>query len=140
MAKLSPNAPCPCGSGKKYKKCCLVYHKGALAPDALALMKSRYSAYAADVPDYIIKTTHPDNPDFTDDTKKWREEIKRFTQQTEFLKLKILDFMQEQEEAYVTFIATLSSGELREKSRFLKVSGRWLYVDGEFDQAIQATL
>ena len=140
MAKLSPNAPCPCGSGKKYKKCCLVYHKGALAPDALALMKSRYSAYAADLPDYIIKTTHNDNPDFTDDIKKWREEIKRFTQQTEFLKLKILDFVQAQEEAYVTFIATLSSGELREKSRFLKVSGRWLYVDGEFDQAIQATL
>src|SRR5215207_8760732 len=24
--KLSRNAPCPCGSGKKYKHCC--YHKG----------------------------------------------------------------------------------------------------------------
>lgn len=23
MAKISRNAPCPCGSGKKYKKCCL---------------------------------------------------------------------------------------------------------------------
>lgn len=23
MTKLSRNAPCPCGSGKKYKKCCL---------------------------------------------------------------------------------------------------------------------
>jgi ribosomal-protein-alanine acetyltransferase len=56
------------------------------------------------------------------------------------MELKILDFMQAQEEAYVTFIATLSSGELREKSRFLKVSGRWLYDDGEFDQAVQATL
>ncbi len=22
-AKLSPNGPCPCGSGKKYKKCCM---------------------------------------------------------------------------------------------------------------------
>jgi preprotein translocase subunit SecA len=20
--KLGPNSPCPCGSGKKYKKCC----------------------------------------------------------------------------------------------------------------------
>jgi uncharacterized protein YchJ len=20
--KVKPNAPCPCGSGKKYKKCC----------------------------------------------------------------------------------------------------------------------
>ncbi len=23
MTKISRNAPCPCGSGKKYKKCCL---------------------------------------------------------------------------------------------------------------------
>lgn len=26
MAKISRNAPCPCGSGKKYKKCCLPLH------------------------------------------------------------------------------------------------------------------
>lgn len=24
MSKISRNAPCPCGSGKKYKKCCLL--------------------------------------------------------------------------------------------------------------------
>ena len=24
MAKINRNAPCPCGSGKKYKKCCLL--------------------------------------------------------------------------------------------------------------------
>jgi hypothetical protein len=23
MSKISRNDPCPCGSGKKYKKCCL---------------------------------------------------------------------------------------------------------------------
>ena len=22
-AKVKPNEPCPCGSGKKYKKCCM---------------------------------------------------------------------------------------------------------------------
>jgi len=30
MLKISRNAPCPCGSGKKYKKCCLPRH-GAMA-------------------------------------------------------------------------------------------------------------
>jgi len=133
MAKLSPNAPCPCGSGKKYKKCCLRYHKGALAPDALTLMKSRYSAYAADLPDYIIKTTHPENPDFTPHREPWRKSIALFTQQTTFSGLEIVDFTPLEKEAFVTFVATLSSGELREKSRFLKVSGRWLYVDGVFE-------
>ncbi len=23
MARIGRNAPCPCGSGKKYKKCCM---------------------------------------------------------------------------------------------------------------------
>ena len=27
-AKVGPNAPCPCGSGKKYKKCCMQKDKG----------------------------------------------------------------------------------------------------------------
>ena len=26
--KIGRNAPCPCGSGKKYKKCCLREEKG----------------------------------------------------------------------------------------------------------------
>jgi tetratricopeptide (TPR) repeat protein len=28
MAKVGRNAPCPCGSGKKYKKCCLLRQDG----------------------------------------------------------------------------------------------------------------
>ena len=31
MAKISRNAPCPCGSGIKYKKCCLPKHKAEKA-------------------------------------------------------------------------------------------------------------
>jgi len=45
---------------------------------------------------------------------------------------KIIDFIDGKEEAFVTFNARLSSGDLKEKSRFLKLHGRWLYVDGEF--------
>jgi len=28
-AKVGPNDPCPCGSGKKYKKCCMQKDKAA---------------------------------------------------------------------------------------------------------------
>jgi len=28
MAKVGRNAPCPCGSGKKYKKCCFLRQDG----------------------------------------------------------------------------------------------------------------
>ncbi len=30
MAKIGRNDPCPCGSGKKYKRCCLLLHKGSI--------------------------------------------------------------------------------------------------------------
>jgi len=31
MVKIGRNAPCPCGSGKKYKKCCLPLHETSRA-------------------------------------------------------------------------------------------------------------
>ncbi len=130
--KPSPNMLCPCDSGHKYKKCCSKYHKGAFVPDALSLMKSRYCAYAVGDSSYIIKTTHPDNPDYTTDIKSWEVSILNFSKETNFLSLEIIDFINGEEEAFVTFNARLSSGNLKEKSRFLKLHGRWLYIDGEF--------
>ena len=132
MKKLSPNAPCPCGSRKKYKKCCRRYHEGMFASDALSLMKSRYSAYAAGRSDYIIKTTHPENPDYRQDTEAWKREIDRFCQTHDFTGLEIVSAEEGEQEAYVTFIAYLGSQRLREKSRFCKEAGRWYYRSGEF--------
>lgn len=134
--KPSPNMLCPCDSGNKYKKCCSKYHKGAFAPDALSLMRSRYSAYAVGDSSYIIKTTHPDNSDYTSNIKNWEESILSFSKQTNFLSLEIIDFIDGEEEAFVTFNARLSSGDLKEKSRFLKLYGRWLYADGVFTDSV----
>lgn len=131
--KLSANAPCPCHSGEKYKQCCQPYHKGILPADALKLMRSRYSAYALHLSGYIIATTHPDNPDFTGDQENWKKSILDFSQHTRFLGLKIVEFIDGDAEAFVTFEAGLDSGILREKSRFLKVERKWLYVSGIFD-------
>ena len=130
MAKYSPNLPCLCQSGYKYKKCCARYHKGAVVKNALLLMRSRYSAYAVGDSAYIMRTTHPENPDFSEDITTWRTSIDLFCQQTEFENLEILEWSDGTEEAFVTFRATLSSGVMIEKSRFLQVSERWLYVDG----------
>ena len=96
-------------------------------------MKSRYSAYAVGNSSYIVKTTHPNNPDFTDNIKAWKESIESFCQATEFLGLEILEFVDGQEEAFVTFKAKLSSGDMIERSRFLKEGGEWLYESGEFE-------
>jgi len=48
---------CPCNSNKNYQICCAPYHKGNLhAPTAVALMRSRYSAYVLNNLKYIYRT------------------------------------------------------------------------------------
>ena len=138
--KLNVNNPCPCGSLQKYKKCCKVFHdKIKLPKTALELMKSRFTAFSVQNADYIIFTTHKDNPDFTNDIKSWKVDILDFSQNTNFEKLEILDFSEEDAEdaeSFVTFKATLKQYNndisFTEKSRFLKENGKWLYVDGQF--------
>ncbi len=126
--KISVNDKCPCGSGKKYKKCCQVFHKGANPKDALTLMKSRYSAFFVGDSKYIKKTTHKSSPYFHEDIK----DIEKFCKSEEFLGLEIVEFIDGEDEAFVTFKARLSSGVLFEKSRFVKEDGVWFYVSGEF--------
>ncbi|MBI3873542.1 MAG: SEC-C domain-containing protein [Arcobacter sp.] len=134
--KPSPNMICPCGSKLKYKKCCQPFHNGKLPNSALLLMKSRYSAYSLGLLKYIIKTTHNENSDFSEDLEIWGNDIKEFCKNTNFLGLKILDFRDGQDMAFVTFEASLTSNNENigfiEKSKFYKVSNIWLYHSGEF--------
>ncbi len=96
-------------------------------------MRSRYSAYALGMVEYIISTTHPNNPDASIALSDWQKAILDFAQMTYFRGLKIIEFMDGDEEAFVTFEATLSDTLMKEKSRFLKVEGKWLYESGVFN-------
>ena len=133
--KISGNSFCPCGSLKKYKKCCRVFHFGEKAETALSLMKSRYSAYVANNPEYIINTTHKDNIDYTSNIKEWSESISNFSKYSEFKKLEIIDYIEGEEISYVTFKATIFQGAIDysfvEKSKFVKEYNKWLYHSAE---------
>lgn len=134
--KFSVNDMCPCGSLKKYKKCCKPFHDKITFPKtALELMKSRYCAFFICNPEYIIFTTHEKNPDFTSNIDLWKKSIIDFSKNTKFMNLEILDFIDEKE-SFVTFKVTLFQNDedisFTEKSRFLKVNDMWQYVDGEF--------
>jgi SEC-C motif-containing protein len=124
--KLSVNSPCPCGSGEKYKKCCQIYHKGAIAKDALTLMKSRYSAFAVGDAKYIVKTSA-----FYEDLR----EIEAFCKGCSFEGLEIVEYVEGESESHVSFRVAITCGKedasFREKSRFVKREGRWLYESGE---------
>lgn len=121
---------CPCGTGRRYADCCGRWHGGSqhlLAPDAQALMRSRYSAYVLGLPDYLRATwaaetcpavIEPDPPGL-----KW-------------LGLELRSHrLQDAEHATVEFVARHKLGgraqRLHETSRFERRDGRWVYVDGD---------
>lgn len=56
----SADTHCPCESGKLYQACCGLYHHGAVALTAEALMRSRYSAYVLGLENYLLETWHTD--------------------------------------------------------------------------------
>lgn len=121
---------CPCCSGEKYDECCKIYHEGIPAPTALALMRSRYSAYALGLSEYILNTTHPKSTYFEKNRSNWKAAVKRFSQETKFLRLEIHEFGED----WVVFTASLEQrGQkifLREKSHFQQLHGKWLYLSG----------
>ena len=96
-------------------------------------MRSRYSAYALGLIQYIMATTHPNNPDATIALSDWQNSISEFSKETQFIGLKILEFVNGEDESYVAFEAQFNHGMMKEKSRFLKVNGKWLYESGSFD-------
>jgi SEC-C motif domain protein len=122
---------CPCYSGKVYTDCCQPLHNGTPAPDAERLMRSRYSAYALKLPEYILHTWHQDT------------QPKSLTQEDlggiKWLKLQVLSYEQpDADTAFVKFVATFQTGnqkkeQLTEYSRFSRESGQWLYIDGQAD-------
>lgn len=122
--------PCPCGSGTAYAACCGRWHRGPTrlaAPDAQALMRSRYAAFVLGLDDYLLDTWHPSTRPATlgptEPELRWLGlEVRRHQQQDE-------------DHAIVEFVARSKSGgrahRLHESSRFVREGGRWYYVDGD---------
>ncbi len=122
------NRLCPCCSHLEYELCCKPFHDGiANPPTALALMRSRYCAYALDLSHYIQTTTHPNSPYFEVDLKNWAAEIHHFSTATKFLRLEIYSSGTD----WVHFCAHLEQNgkkvDLVEKSHFAMVNGAWKY-------------
>jgi len=126
---------CSCHSDRLYSECCEPFHKGALPKTAVELMRSRYSAYAKGLSNYIIKTTHKNCASYLPDRKTWIQQIQAFCKSTKFIGLEILAFEEASPKAaMVAFVATLEQQgllvELVEKSLFTKEGPCWLYLNG----------
>lgn len=124
-------ALCPCGSGKLLEQCCGQYHRGAYAPSAEALMRSRYSAYVLGLIDYLVTTTLPAQQAGLD-----RQAIAAWSLSSSWLGLEVEGaevFSAQPEHAWVTFTARWrdESGEHshRERSAFVANQGNWYFID-----------
>lgn len=129
---------CPCFSDKEYDVCCKPFHQGSIPENALLLMRSRYSAYVLNIPEYIIETTHPASPQYSDNKFWWKKNITQFARNSSFQNLKILDFKEKSSLAVITFTAYMSQdghdATFTEKSYFEKNKNRWLYRGGQLVQ------
>jgi SEC-C motif-containing protein len=121
---------CPCGSGETYEACCGRYIEGgAHAPTAVALMRSRYSAYALKNADYIVATSLKDEK---------HASIEQAMKESDFYRLEILSHKKggvldrKGEVTFKAFYKTFcrtpqGEGVLHERSAFVRKKGRWFY-------------
>ncbi len=132
----SANAPrqvgpdCSCSSGSPYGSCCGPVHAGEAAATALALMRSRFSAFALGRSDHLLSSWHPD-------TRPSPRELDLDTS-VEWRRLQIVDTVAgapDDDEGVVEFRASFRrdgrAGLVHERSRFVRVDRRWVYLDGD---------
>lgn len=124
---------CPCGSGLEYSLCCKPYLCGEChAQTPSQLMRSRYSAYVLQDADYLVSTWHPSAR-----YENLKSDISAgFTPTIKWLGLTVYEQTdgRDSEEGFVSFVARFQDGgdesAMIERSRFLKESGQWYYVEG----------
>ncbi len=119
---------CPCLRGEKFDVCCGPFLRGdALPPTAEHLMRSRFSAFSVGDADYLLWTWHAANAPATlelDPLQRWYRLDIHSTRAGALM----------DSEGTVEFSAFYKhpdgNGVFREASRFVRESGRWLYLDG----------
>lgn len=92
-------------------------------------MRSRYTAFVLQRPDYLLATWHPST----------RPESIDFEDKVKWLGLDIRTAQEpsspDEDQAWVEFVArsrVAGRGQrLHERSRFVREQGRWFYIDGD---------
>lgn len=117
--------PCPCGLPQNYSDCCGSLHNGAKATTPEQLMRSRFSAFALGLTDYLLATWHPRTRPRLD-----------LSDNPEWVKLEVLETRERADNGFVHFRAFYrvdgELGILEEKSDFVRENGIWFYVKGDY--------
>jgi SEC-C motif-containing protein len=124
-------ATCPCGSERPEATCCAPILAGVPAPTALALMRSRYVAYVRGAIDHVVATHAAESRARVDVAA-----ATAWSRDTTWLGLEIVATERggaTDDDGIVEFVARgITRGKpfaQRERSRFRRAAGRWMYVD-----------
>ena len=121
---------CPCQSNKSYEDCCGSFHTHAQFPEtAEQLMRSRYTAYVLKNVPYIVDTTVPSQQALLN-----VQAIQAWAENTQWLGLQILKTetlskFQSAVEFHAVFQGEEGEQTHHERSIFVKIDGRWYFVD-----------
>jgi len=120
---------CFCGSAISFQDCCRKYINGTQkTPTALALMKSRYSAYCTHQADYLLNTTH-----ISERKHYSKTDFSNWALANEWQKLEIISFTDNTVEFKAYFKDENKQNKIHhEFSTFIKEDGSWFYFDGKF--------
>jgi SEC-C motif-containing protein len=124
------NKKCFCDTGLLFAECCGLYlEKNQKAQTALALMRSRYSAYATHNADYLLETTYVSERKFYS-----KDEILKWAVNNKWQKLEILSFTEHTVEFKAYFLDSNKKPHTHyEFSTFKFENGVWFYLDGKFE-------
>jgi len=129
-SRLMEDKTCFCDTGLFFDDCCGLYLcNDKKAVSALALMRSRYSAYATHNVDYLLETTHISGRHYYS-----KSEILKWATTNKWQKLEILSFTESTVEFKAYFLNAENVPQTHyEFSTFKRENGTWFYVDGKFE-------
>ena len=129
---------CACDTGRDYESCCGPYHRGEReAPDAAALMRSRYAAFARGDDSYLLRTMHADHADMEEGVEAVRRSLKQTFRVYRYQGLRVLDRRPPGSDglAEVLFYARVQDGKsdrsFVERSYFAHDGVGWRYLAGD---------
>jgi SEC-C motif-containing protein len=125
---------CPCCSGSQFEDCCEVYINGQHAASAVAMMRSRYTAYSLGNKAYLVETLAPECRDEDDKANEGQADNMKW------VGLEIRDFSEGEEgdkKGSVEFVAKYkignNAGIHHERSGFRRDGDRWYCLGGEIN-------
>ena len=119
---------CPCCSSFSYQNCCEPFHTNITIPlTPEALMRSRYAAYALNLVDYLIETTHPENRHL-----QQKKDIENWSRQNSWLKLEIISAVDDQVEFKAYYQSNSKNFIHHENSIFKMKNYKWYYLSGKY--------